>query len=62
MVRQLEEAFLFRDSFLKEILERRCDDEKLLLVATEAEIVLLGGQCAVFRMVSSVKIINLWWC
>jgi hypothetical protein len=42
MVRQLEEAFLFRDSFWKELLERSCDDEKLPLRTTEAEI-LLGG-------------------
>jgi hypothetical protein len=54
MLRLLEETFLFGDSFPEELLERSCDDEKLLLVATEAEILLLGGQCPVFRMVSSV--------
>jgi hypothetical protein len=40
MVRQLEKAFLFRDAFLKDLLERTCDDENLRLEATEAEILL----------------------
>jgi hypothetical protein len=53
MARQLETACLFRDAFLKDILERTCDEEKLRLVTTEAEI-LLGGQYALFGMVSSV--------
>ena len=54
MVRQLEKAFLFRDAFLKDLLERNCDNEKLGLVVTEAEILLLGGQYPAFGMVSSV--------
>jgi hypothetical protein len=54
MVRQPEKGFLFRGAFLKDLLERTCDDEKLRLVATEAEIFLLGGQYALFRMVCSV--------
>lgn len=53
MLRLLEETFLFGDLFPEELLERSCDYEKLLLVATEAEILLLGGQCPVFRVVSS---------
>ena len=60
MVRQLEKAFLFRDAFLKDLLKRTCDEEKLRLLATEAEILLLGGQYPVFGMVSSVSKINLW--
>jgi hypothetical protein len=40
MVRQLEQAFLFRDAFLKDLLERTCDEKNLLLKATEAEILL----------------------
>jgi hypothetical protein len=60
MVRQLGKACLFRDAFLKEFLEITWDDEKLRLVATEAEILLHGGQYAAFGMVSTVQKNYLW--